>query len=400
MAATLGRSIRLLVAGIQWPPETFLSRILRGLPREGIEVILGCAGEPDESWRSIAGITFVPTPAWSGPRVERAARLLRWTARAAVEAPGELRAVMPAVAGSLDERARRLNRLLPLLGHRADVVYFPWNLAAVQYEGLFNLGKPVVISCRGTQVNVDPYVPGLERIGDDLRRTFAKAAAVHCVSDHIREEACHFGLDAAKSRVIRPSVDTRDFRPGAGPSRGGPLKIVTTGALIWRKGIEYLLMALRLLRDRAVDVELIVIGDGNERDRAEFTARDLGLEACVRFAGKLPPAEVLATLQTADAFVLSSLSEGISNAVLEAMACGLAVVTTDCGGMLEAIVPDVEGLIVPVRDPVAMADALGRLAASPDLRRKLGSSARERVVRDFDLAHQVKLYAELFRSVA
>lgn len=400
MTATRARGVRILVAGIQWPPETFLARILRGLPSEGVEVLVSCAGQPDAGWRNLPGLTLLATPAWKGSRAQRIGRIARWSARAALRSPRELSAIASTLQGGVEEVLRRLHRLLPLLGHRPDVVYFPWNHAAVHYEALFDLGVPVVISCRGTQVNVDPHVPTLSHITEDLRRTFAKAAAVHCVSQHILDEARQYGLDPAKARVIRPAVDTRDFTPTPRSRRAsGRVRMVTTGALIWRKGIEYLLMALRMLLDRGVDAELVVIGDGKERSRAEFTARDLGVVQHVEMLGRKPPGEVLAELRRADVFVLSSLSEGISNAVLEAMACGVPVVTTDCGGMLEAIQPERDGMVVPVRDPKAMADAIETLARDGDLRRRIGAAGRERVVNHFDLAAQVRQYADLFRSV-
>jgi glycosyltransferase involved in cell wall biosynthesis len=124
---------------------------------------------------------------------------------------------------------------------------------------------------------------------------------------------------------------------------------------------------------------------------------DLGLDDSVKLLGQLDPEHVRDRLHAADAFLLSSLSEGISNAALEAMACGLPIVTTDCGGMREAIDDGVEGFVVPVREPRAMAEALARLALDPDLRRRMGRAARRRVEREFDLEHQIDRWAELCR---
>src|SRR5690606_30820887 len=123
----------------------------------------------------------------------------------------------------------------------------------------------------------------------------------------------------------------------------------------------------------------------------------LGLEVHVSRCGRLTPAEVRSRLQQADAFLLSSLSEGISNAVLEAMACGLPIVTTDCGGMREAVSDGVEGFVVPTRDPQAMAEALHRLATAPARARAMGRVGRERVCREFTLRNQAQDFATLYR---
>lgn len=214
------------------------------------------------------------------------------------------------------------------------------------------------------------------------------------------QEAMQFGLDPAKARVIRPAVDPEFFRPAA-PARkaDGRFRVVTTGSLIWRKGYEYALQAIRRLVDREVDVQFDIIGDGPERQRVLYTIIDLGLEVHVSLCGRLTPAEVRSRLQQADAFLLSSLSEGISNAVLEAMACGLPVVTTNCGGMREAVSDGVEGFVVPTRDPEAMAEALHRLATDRALARAMGRAGRERVCREFQIEDQVKQFAELYRAI-
>jgi glycosyltransferase involved in cell wall biosynthesis len=141
---------------------------------------------------------------------------------------------------------------------------------------------------------------------------------------------------------------------------------------------------------------LEIIGDGPEHQRLLYTIQDLGLEGSVRLRGRLSPTGVRQRLQAADAFLLSSLSEGLSNAALEAMACGLPVVTTDCGGMREAITDGIEGLITPVRDAAALALALERLWQIPDLRQRMGEAGRRRILSDYTLKRQIDQFVDLF----
>jgi colanic acid/amylovoran biosynthesis glycosyltransferase len=140
-----------------------------------------------------------------------------------------------------------------------------------------------------------------------------------------------------------------------------------------------------------------VIGQGPEEQRLRYTIHDLGLEEQVQLLGKQPPEVVRTYLQAADAFLLSSLSEGIANAALEAMACGVPVVTTDCGGMREAVTHSVEGWLTPVRQPVAMAQALQKLWEDPALRPQMGTAGRHRVVKDFNLDQQISQFLDLFQ---
>jgi colanic acid/amylovoran biosynthesis glycosyltransferase len=219
---------------------------------------------------------------------------------------------------------------------------------------------------------------------------------VHCVSRAIEAEAATYGLDPAKSRVIHPAVDPEIFRPPARAQTGtGARRVIAVGSLSWKKGFEYALRALRLARDAGSDLELEIVGEGVDRQRVLFGIEDLGLSGCVRLAGQLPVDSVRERLQNADLFLLSSVSEGVSNAALEAMATGLPVVTTDCGGMREAVSDGVEGLVVPVRGTKQMAEALGRLAADKDLRARMGAAARARVLRDFTLEKQVRSFTGL-----
>ena len=210
------------------------------------------------------------------------------------------------------------------------------------------------------------------------------------------EEAVKLGLDPAKARIIRPAVDSNFFTPLATHLTNRPLIIITKGALIWTKGYEYALMAFQNLVNRGVNAEFHLIGTGPERQRILYTIQDLGLEGKVTLLGKLPPEKIRNQLQASDIFLFSSLSEGLSNAVLEAMSCGLPIVTTDCGGMREAVTNGVEGFVTPVRDPEAATEALWKLAKDAELRRRMGKAARERVLLDFELRNQIRAFSDLF----
>jgi colanic acid/amylovoran biosynthesis glycosyltransferase len=224
---------------------------------------------------------------------------------------------------------------------------------------------------------------------------------VHCVSDEIRHNAERLGMPAHKARVIRPAVDPTLFQmsPNVQYKQTQVLRLVTTGSIIWRKGMEYLIHGLALARQNGVDARLEIIGDGPERERVLYTALDLGIEDCVKVLGALPPSRVRDRLQQADVFVLSSLSEGISNAVLEAMACGLPIITTDCGGMREAVDDGVEGLVIPTRDARATADALRKLASGSTLRQTMGAAARLRIEREFTLEKHIDAWMNMLCEV-
>jgi colanic acid/amylovoran biosynthesis glycosyltransferase len=221
------------------------------------------------------------------------------------------------------------------------------------------------------------------------------------VSEAIKLEALRYGLNLEKTHVIRPAVDLDFFFPSdTSGSHNGSFRVVTTGSLVWVKGYEYALQSVRHLVDRGIEVEFHLIGDGPEHQRILYTIHDLGLEGRVHLHGRLKPDEVRDQMRKADAFLLSSLSEGISNAVLEAMACGLPVVTTDCGGMREAVTDGEDGFVVPVRDPMAISAALEKLASNPPLRRQMGQHGRTTVESMFDLKSQINRFNDLYKAVS
>lgn len=395
--------LRLLVVSVAWPPETFLVRLFKRLEARGIHVTLVTTDRPRRYTELSSNFDVWYLPGWNHKPVQRPARLGYRFVGGALRSMEETRHMYAAArsTGGGAEFLTQLHRWLPFAGRHWDVCYIPWNSMAIDYLPLMDL-RPSVISCRGSQINVAPLNPLRASLRDGLSISFNKAAAVHCVSEAIRDEAARYGLDRTKSVVIHPAVDPELFRPllaGVRPD-DGIFRIISTGSVNWVKGYEYALSAIRRLVDRGVPVRYDLIGDGPEQQRLLYTIQDLELGDHVVRHGKLPPDKVLARLQEADVFMLSSLSEGISNAVLEGMACGLPVVTTDVGGMSEAVTDGVEGFLTPPLDSMSLGDALEALWRAPELRRRMGAAGRNRVLRDFCLDDQADAFVELFRSVA
>jgi colanic acid/amylovoran biosynthesis glycosyltransferase len=392
--------LRLLVVGASWPPQTFLGRLMRGLATSGIDVTVAFSEEPDHEWFARSGLRTFRTRKWGGPRLARLFWLGWISMRALLRSPKDfVRYVRIARKETgLLNRLVSLNRLMPFAGLSCDVLYFPWNSAAIDYLPLFQQRIPVLVSCRGSQVNVAPHHPG-RGFRRGLPATFEKAAKVHCISAAIEREAERFGLDRRKARVIHPGIDPEFFSPPESREASSTLRVISVGSLVWVKGNPYALQALRIVLDRGVPVHLTLVGDGPERQRILYTIDELDLWAHVDLPGSLEPIAVRDRLRQSDVFLHSSLSEGFCNAAVEAMGCGLPVVMTDCGGVLEGVTDGVEGFIVPVRDPAAMAEALARLARDPELRARMGTAGRQRVVRQFALTRHVREFVTLLEEV-
>jgi colanic acid/amylovoran biosynthesis glycosyltransferase len=390
--------IKILMVGLGWPPETFLQRLIRGLAEAGVEVTVATDKRPGAEWSGHANFQWLPAPAWgAAPVPKRLVLLGSMLVRALINNPKELwRLLKINRTDGCRPRLITWYRLLPFIGKHWDVIYFPW-IPVEDYFPLFNNGVGVV-SCRGSQINVAPHGSNRRDIIKSLQLTFHKAAAIHCVSEAIKTEARQYGLDPVKAWVIRPAVDPDFFCPARPPKiKASTFRIIAVGSLIWLKGYEYALLAVRRLRDRGVPVQFHIIGNGAERSRLLYTIVDLELQGQVHLLGRLSAAEVRSQLQQADVFLLASLCEGISNAVLEAMACGLPVVTTDCGGVREAVTDGVEGFVVPGGDPEAMAAALAQLAFDREKRQKMRERGRARIIEHFTLERQVQDFIKMYQ---
>lgn len=188
------------------------------------------------------------------------------------------------------------------------------------------------------------------------------------------------------------------------PRISEPGRVLTVARLVEKKGLEDLLRACGLLARQGVDISVEVIGDGPLRPTLETLARAERLD--VHFAGALDNDDVLARSRCAAVFALpcvvapSGDRDGLPTSVLEAMASGVPVVTTTVNGLAEAVVDGRTDLVVPQHDPVALADAIGRLLADPTLADALGRAARDHVAAGFSLAASTARLRELFDGAA
>lgn len=282
----------------------------------------------------------------------------------------------------------------------ADIFHYQWpGHLFYYYPFAKKYEKPVVLSLRGRQITIVPHLPGFEQFAAKLRSQLTLCDALHCVSEDILREAMGYGLRAERAWVIRPAVDTDFFVPPSSRSTSGPIRIAMVGALIWRKGYEYALQALQRLVGSGHRVVMTIVGEGPERDRLQYTVSDLGLSKSINLLGRVSPEDVRTVLQQSHIFLHTSLSEGIANVVLEAMACGLPVVTSDAGGLREVIQDQVDGFIVPLRDIDVTVERLAILAQTKSLRIRMGNRARMKAVRQFDLRHQGEQFVEMYRAI-
>ncbi len=181
--------------------------------------------------------------------------------------------------------------------------------------------------------------------------------------------------------VVRSPIDLDAYKPRRREPRGR--RILAVGRLDGHKGFEYLVDAASVLRDRGVEFQLDIVGGGHLRDALQGRIDDLGLGDKVALLGPKPQEEVKELYLGAKIVAVSSLWEGLPNVLMESLALGVPVVTTDVAGIPELIRDGEEGLLVPPKDPTALADGIGRLLEDPALRKRLAKQGRAAVEAEF-----------------
>ena len=225
------------------------------------------------------------------------------------------------------------------------------------------VGLPVVLTARGTDVSLIPQFARPRRL---ILRAIEGAAAVITVSAALRQALLELGAPEAKLTVLRNGVDTALFRPPtdrlASRAQLGITRptLLSVGLLIDRKGHHRTIEAMTQLPD----FDLVIVGDGPERDRLNALVTQLGLGDRVRFMGARPHAELPLWYGAADASVLSSSREGWANVLLESMACGTPVIASPIWGNPEVVRSPAAGVITRENSPNGVADGVRALFAA------------------------------------
>jgi len=268
------------------------------------------------------------------------------------------------------------------------------SLAAILMKALFK--KKVIIKVGATGLLSDFIMIKKVLLGDWLLRRTLGADLVITVCSPSSAEALAAGFSPVQVAHIPNGVDTACFKPGPDTGKRGNT-ITFIGRLDYLKGVDVLLQALRKLIDSRIPVHLDILGDGPERNKLEMMSQQLGINDAVTFHGAVHGVEPY--LQQATMLVLPSLSEGMPNVVLEAMACGLPVIATRVGGIVDIIADGENGLLVDAQRPDQLYDAMKKLFTDRQLADRLGRQALKTIEQQFSIDTIVNRYSALYQAL-
>jgi len=275
----------------------------------------------------------------------------------------------------------------------------------------FNTPKPILIgnlASRFTHVGARII---FRRVDFPLRNRFVSRMkytwGIDCViaiSRSIRSRLLSFGIPDSLIKTVYEGVDLSLFRDPSIPDKRPPTSPVTVGtvsSLSHEKGLSTLIEAASRIPDVKRRVRFIIVGEGDCRMELEELVREKELEDCFHFLGFRN--DIRALLKDFDMFVLPSLSEGLSSAIMEAMASSLPVIGSKVGGIPELVQHGDNGLLVPPADPESLARAIEQLVDNPEALRQMGTRSRKRVEENFTLDRKIlkteKLCCTLVASI-
>lgn len=345
--------------------------------------------------------------------------LVRWNASCVgferVESPLSNETDLALYGDSLTERlkqraAKLLNYSPRLTRHlrteQPDLVH-----AHFAFDGMLavqsarKVGIPFVLTVHGVDVTMLPNRRGPRGAiyRHRLRRALSDSQAIVAVSEYIRRVVIDWGAEPERVRVLTTGVPITAWTSTGAPVGQHESDVLFVGRLVEKKGVTDLLDALGLLAARGIRPNVILIGDGPERDRVRTAISRL--DANVSWLGSLPASETLDYISRAKIVVVPSRtaangdSEGLPTVVLEAGAAGKPVVATRHSGIPEAVIDGETGLLAGEGDAPALAAALEKLIDDEDLRHRLGQAANSLVAERFDVKRQTELLEMIYDEV-
>jgi glycosyltransferase involved in cell wall biosynthesis len=228
-----------------------------------------------------------------------------------------------------------------------------------------------------------------------VRRVLRKAAGVICLTPGWQQQIQQISTQAKTMVLPNPVVAPDETAPAA---TSGPINLLFLGRLIEKKGLLDLFQALALVLKRFPDLQLRIGGDGDMQQTKE-AARRCGVENAVKFEGWVSGREKDRLIAQATLFVLPSHYEAFPVSILEAMVHGKPVVATAVGGIPEILIDGRHGLLVPPKDPQALAEALMLLLADPERMHRLGMAGRRHAIQNYSASHVTQMLGNYYDDI-
>ena len=279
-----------------------------------------------------------------------------------------------------------LIKILPVLNYTPDIFHIQWAKSLPFWFFLKKIfGVRIILSLRGSHINYSADTD--KTLFEEYKTLFPVVDKMHAVSNTIKLNAIRFGAKRKNIKVIHSSLNIdclKKFRKTCFDVEK-TFRFLSVGRFHWVKGYKYCLDAIFELKSEGENIEYSIISQGDISEELLYQISDLSLEKEVKIISSNSQESIYKKMKESDCLILSSVDEGISNVVLESMAIGLPVISSDCGGMKEIITDGVNGSIFQSRDSKSLILMLKRfMNAGIEKRKKYSDSGIKFIQENFD----------------
>ena len=285
------------------------------------------------------------------------------------------------------------NKIQPLIDFNPKIIHLLTSNSFQSIEDVLSNDIKLVVSFRGFDLNVFPHISD-ENLQLTLR-IFEKATILHFISEDLKKTAIRIGANPNKCIVIHRSLNVSSSETGQ--ILKDELVISTIGRLVWEKGYIYALEAMSILKERNYQFKYYIAGNGADEYLLRFHIKRLNLESEVILKGELSKDGVKELLKRSDIYFQPSLSEALSNAIIEASFFKLPVVSSNIGGIPEVIENNISGFLSSICKPNDYADSLIKLIESKELRLQMGQKGHEIIKEKFDRVKELKKWMLIYK---
>ncbi|EDM42966.1 hypothetical protein SCB49_01642 [unidentified eubacterium SCB49] len=395
----MNKGIKIVIFDGSLNPTTFINRLAMGLSQQHNVLIVGFGSS---KFKKLEGIQYVSL----GNNRSLVSMTLKslTIALGLLFKKGDVKAVFSVFRWSVSRdifALKKFNFNTKIADIAPAILHVQWpSLLPLIASQLKNKQVKVIVSQRGYQINVRPFVNSENKTY--LQKMYPQIDGFHSVSKAISEKGDLIYNQTSKIDHVVYSgfnMDALPFQESYNPTQ--PLKIITVGRPHWIKGNQYALKALQLLKQKGIDFIYEIVGVTTNEELL-YLIHAYGLTEQVILTSRVTQDIVYKKMKEASLFLLSSLEEGLPNVLVEAMALGVPVISTDCGGVKE-LVEEGTGIVVPKRDAAAMAAAIIAFSEMPTaVINKQRKAARHKVAQQHTAKKMItgmeSLYAECLNA--
>lgn len=254
------------------------------------------------------------------------------------------------------------SKVLPVVNHLPDIFHIQWAKNLSQWFFLKDIfDVKIILSLRGAHINYSPLAD--EKLFRTYRDLFPKLDAIHAVSKDIAKKATKYGAIEKNIRVIYSCVNINlikgiknDFNDSS-----DIFHFISVGRYHWKKGYRYAFSAISILLKKGYNIDYKIVAHGEPSEEILHQVNDLDLSEKVEFIQAKSQLQVYQKIKQSNSLILPSVEEGIANVVLESMALGTPVISSDCGGMREVVKNNNNGYLFKNRDSLHLAEVMQRM---------------------------------------